>query len=1475
MQSVPSVQIPELSLPKGGGALHGLGDAVGITGVSGVATFSIPLPVSAGRGFSPGLALQYSSGAGNGIFGIGWGLALPSISRETLFGVPHYTAQDTLLGPNGDRLVAERDEHGQLKCLPATVHPRCTVTTPHHVQRYFPQVEGAFDRIECWTPDAGGACFWLVQTADGSLHKYGCTPQGRIADPAAPDTRVAHWLLEASLSVTGEQIRYEYAGDEHTALHDGREQGAQRVLKGIRYGNRLACADLSALIAAKDWHFNLVLAYTDTAVTPAKGAEWEDLVMPRQDAFSRYDCGFEVRTRRLCRQVLMYHRFAELADADELAPVRRLVLSYTEDADLSRLQRVELIGIGEDGEDSAPPITFEYTHFDLAKSVSQYRFTPKPDLPDCATGDYQLADLYGEGVPGILLRDTTGWRYRAPRRNSLLGGDAVAYAQWVPLPQSPVGQAGRSGRRLLTDFTGDAQPDWVITEPGMAGFFSQRPDKSWSDFTPFAAFPAEFIHPHAQLTSLVGSGYQDLVLIGPKSVRLYAGLGAQGFAPAVDIEQGEAVSLPMHGALDEVIAFSDLLGSGQQHLIRVRYNSVECWPHLGLGRFGSPISLAQGVCFDDPAHFEPSRVFLADIDGSGAPDLIYAHPHCLAIYRNHCGNYIDPQPVHLAFPEGVQFDHLSVLQFADTDGTGCANLLLTLPQREAPERHWCFNFTGGKKPWLLISMDNSQGLTSTISYRSSAQAWLDEKATQPDAVCHLPFPVHTVASLTQHDAVTGNRLTQSFRYHRGYYDRQERKFRGFSRVDTTDTELRADQTDTATTPILTRTWYHLGTVQCSVDRQEYCTHDAHAMTLATTLYTRRNGQPVQPEQRVVMARALAGSVLRTEIWGTPQAMHTEGGVLYSVSDTRYRADLLSFHDPQAAVVMPHLLESLQYQYDGVPDDPRCTQQINLASDLYGLPTNSVTISYPRRLSRTDNPPPQYVEAWQQAWWRDSHDASQRTLVLSESRNTWVHLTEMNEWRLGLPKESCTIAHEFLLDGRFSTSAAGMAWQQAPLLSYEVLTQPGIGNLLIAEAPDTRQMTGRQVRHYYNQAGMQGDPTLQALLHHIESAELDALALSAYERVSTLNGTLDELLEQAGYHPMAWGLFDPATSTLTIPGVQVQPLWGIASDFCQYASDQAFYRLAQHRATQRSEHGTAFTYDRYHCQVETVTDPLGQMTHAYYNYRTLQPLQLIDLNHNTQEVVCDGLGRVLATTFYGTEQGQAAGFAPLYDSGLDAQGIRRFRALYRRTEPLIDTVMGLLAEADRQDADALQAARRRVLGPWASVMYYATPPWSEAGIAAHTALFCADRYPSDPEGQVRIAITYTDGFGRTVQTRTKAAPAGLHSTGSAAETATATRWLVSGGQDFNTKGLPLRTYQPRLLDTYRFACDRTSREDACYIQHAYDALGREVRTTRPDGYFQRKTYWPWYVVAEDENDTAWELETSPPDTSVIDNQKGVV
>src|SRR5215475_15868377 len=84
-----------LSLPKGGGALKGLGEKFSPDLYTGTGNFSVPLTVPPGRnGLQPQLALTYSTGNGNGPFGLGWSLSVPGVTLKTSKGLPRYQGKD-------------------------------------------------------------------------------------------------------------------------------------------------------------------------------------------------------------------------------------------------------------------------------------------------------------------------------------------------------------------------------------------------------------------------------------------------------------------------------------------------------------------------------------------------------------------------------------------------------------------------------------------------------------------------------------------------------------------------------------------------------------------------------------------------------------------------------------------------------------------------------------------------------------------------------------------------------------------------------------------------------------------------------------------------------------------------------------------------------------------------------------------------------------------------------------------------------------------------------------------------------------------------------------------------------------------------------------------------------------------------------------------------------------------------------------
>ena len=108
------VEAPQLALPKGGGAIHGIGEKFAANPVTGTGSLTVPIYASPGRsGFGPQLSLSYDSGSGNGPFGFGWSLGLPAITRKTDKGLPQYAD-----GEESDVFILS----GAEDLMPALVH---------------------------------------------------------------------------------------------------------------------------------------------------------------------------------------------------------------------------------------------------------------------------------------------------------------------------------------------------------------------------------------------------------------------------------------------------------------------------------------------------------------------------------------------------------------------------------------------------------------------------------------------------------------------------------------------------------------------------------------------------------------------------------------------------------------------------------------------------------------------------------------------------------------------------------------------------------------------------------------------------------------------------------------------------------------------------------------------------------------------------------------------------------------------------------------------------------------------------------------------------------------------------------------------------------------------------------------------------------------------------------------------------------
>jgi len=249
---------PAISLPKGGGAIRGIGEKFAANPVTGTGSMTVPIATSPGRsGFGPQLSLSYDSGAGNGPFGLGWNLSLPSITRKTDKGLPKYqdaNDSDVFILSGAEDLVPEfeKDNTGNwvLKDGKHVIYEKSRVVNgvTYTVRRYRPRIEGLFARIERWTiqDDSKDTC-WRSISKDNITTWYGKTINSRIADPA-DTSRIFSWLICESYDDKGNVMVYDYVTEDssnvvlsqaHERNRSDVSRSANRYLKRVRYGNHL------------------------------------------------------------------------------------------------------------------------------------------------------------------------------------------------------------------------------------------------------------------------------------------------------------------------------------------------------------------------------------------------------------------------------------------------------------------------------------------------------------------------------------------------------------------------------------------------------------------------------------------------------------------------------------------------------------------------------------------------------------------------------------------------------------------------------------------------------------------------------------------------------------------------------------------------------------------------------------------------------------------------------------------------------------------------------------------------------------------------------------------------------------------------------------------------------------------------------------------------------------------------------------
>lgn len=1488
-----AIQIPSINLPKGGAAIKGIDEKFSVNAVNGSSSFSVPLPVSPARGATPALSLIYNSGSGNGIFGLGWSINLPSVKRKTDKHLPQYADgidSDTFLLSEAEDLVPEfkkqKKADGSVEFIKEnddyviheTKYPNVNNAT-HIIRYYRPRIEGLFARIERWTGIAGaetGISKWRVITKENTTTLFGWSAQSRKTDPA-DNSKIFEWLPEFVFDDKGNCAYYQYKKENAEGLDQSLLSNRNRIqnnsitytnlyLEKVFYGNKIPYKTFGdAFPQPADYLFSTVFDYGeyDNNIPDNKIKEWDY----RADAFSDYKAGFEIRTTRICKRVLLLHHFTGAEEYNGL--VRSVNFSYDTSAEqnFTFLKSITSCGYikkpnGTYSSKQLPPIEFTYQKHEWNKEI---KAISTEDLVHTPSGlneqQYQFIDLYNEGLAGILTEQANGWYYKHN-----LGGGKFEQATLVsPKPSF----AGLGAVIHLSDLDSDGGKQVVSFSNMASGYFELTEDREWQRFRSFPSLPnINFADPNARMLDLNGDGRPEIVIAEENVFTWYASEGRLGFSQArkaakpFDEEKGPNI---VFADGSETIFLADMCGDGMTDIVRIRNGEVCYWPNLGFGKFGAKVTMDQSPVFDHADVFNPSYLRLADIDGSGTTDIIYLGKNKFTCWKNLSGNRFGTKPFEVdAFPEIHSHADITV---SDLLGDGVACIVYSSPlEKDAQSPLRYINLMNSKKPHILVSYKNNLGKETLLEYTASTKFYIEDKLAGKPWVTRLHFPVHCISKTITEDKISGSRFVSEYKYHHGYYDHAEREFRGFGMVEQTDTEtfehwIKGSASNIVEEllhqePMVSKTWFHTGAFIRKDNILDQFKEEYWYAELERKGFSVVHHEKKLPDARLVTApgldasvlnklcaqewqealRACKGMRLRSEVFakdaikfGNTEAAQKKQATPFSVSIHNCIIELIQPKGKNKhAVFVVKESEAITYSYERNAEDPRIAHNLNIKLDEYGNVLESAAVVYPRKMADTTLP-------------AETQTAQSNTVIIYAANKFTNDAITADAYRLRLPSETASFelkgvgkSGNYYAPGDFDNILAD---NKSETVAYHEVDKP----LLPGKA---QKRLIEQVRTLY----LSNNLSVPLPLHQLESL---AIAYESYQLAYTPQLLSDIYDAKVNAALLTEGRFISSEGDEN---------WWIRSGTIQFLKESE----TPNDATNRFFVPVAYTdpygavtkikyYSDYFLFIEETEDALGNRSGVeVFNFRTMAPQRMRDINNNLSEAISDELGfiKAMAVMGKGNEADDLTGLAEI--TSMDEVNV--VQDFFNAPDSVQLTIKG---------KSLLQHATTRFV--------YDLEAYGKSGKPAVVAAITREEhFQKNNNSPVQIAFEYSNGIGEVVMKKVQAEP-GIASqvmvngdtsiTIIQTDTSTANpkqlRWIGNGRTVKNNKGNPVKQYEPYFSVNHHYEDYKELVETGVTPLLYYDAAGRLIKTAMPDGSFSKVEFDSWKQTLYDANDTVLE------------------
>lgn len=755
-RAVLGVEDDRSSLPEGPGSVNGFADNADVGVATGAMSYTLPFDLPEGfPSATPGLALAYNSNGGNGPFGMGWDIAIPSIERGTVMGLPVYTTADAFFANGSDQLV--RVDSG---ADPATFEYRA-------------RFEGSFVRYRWHAPAMAMASgdYWTAELPDGTIQYYGADSTGAVDTLAREeDTRgTFRYRIVESADPFGHRVHYTWKEPVPASI-SGRamESVVRPVLASIEYAFK---AD----------------------GTPRHKVTFDYEVRP--DIVSDCKAGF-------C--VYLDQRTTAINVFTNATKIRSYELAYDPTPVASPLTRLRGMKTrGKDGTVLPAAFSFDYTQ---ALGVDcKANDCGMPTLTsiggdalgtDVKNGQLSLVDINGDALPDGLWTDPASGTHTF-FISQLVGGKQTFVKKQSALTGISGFMLGGAGHTQLVDIDGDGfvdlvdltqnkllrnrgTGDWTGIESITAGAGSAQvatQQIGGGELTDSVFNDDDVVPGYMRFLDVDNDKVSDLIQATVGNTPLYyRNLGAKGFAagvPLAPIVPGNAFGFDNNGT-----QLADINGDGLQDAVWVIPGSPGQMAYvlnLGNGAFSkTQLGFALPAAIDASA---VNRISFEDLNGDDLNDVVLVASTTLSYAININGAQFGTwQTLTSVGGTALPDANVQTPLYADMNGNGSTDVVWF-----SADGHVQYVDLFPQRPFLLSEVRNGLGkivdvvYTTTVDESSRAESPWDHRLLHPNTM---------VTSLDDWDDQSKLHDLTSYRYRNAYYSGTDRQFRGFEVIET-------------------------------------------------------------------------------------------------------------------------------------------------------------------------------------------------------------------------------------------------------------------------------------------------------------------------------------------------------------------------------------------------------------------------------------------------------------------------------------------------------------------------------------------------------------------------------------------------------------------------------------------------------------------------------------------------------------------